>query len=72
MACHRPKDLHCYFFCQCPIEMFLSIMWKSVTNILWSLQKGFSLLATLLGNSTINLAYETVCQCWIDLVEAAQ
>ena len=34
-----------------------------MASTLWFLKKGFSFLATLLHNSTINFIYETVCQC---------
>ena len=47
--------LHCDFLCRYPIEIFLSIMWKSVATISWFLRKAFHLiLTTLLQNSTIN------------------
>ena len=57
MACCTPKNLHCVFFCQYPIEIFLSIMWKSVANIWWFPKKSISFLAALLRNSTINFIY---------------
>ena len=43
-----------------------------MANILWFLKESFSFLTGLLDNSIINFIYETLCQCVIDLVEAAQ
>ena len=63
MACCTPNDLHCNFLCQYPIEIPLSITWKSVVNILWFLKKSFSFLAALLHNLTINFIYKSVFQC---------
>ena len=68
MACCTPEDLYYDFLFQYLVEIFLSIMRKSVANILWFLKKGFSFLVALLYNSTINFIYEM----YVDLVEAAQ
>ena len=62
MACCTPKDLHCDFLCQYPIEFFLSIMWKLVANILGFLKKSFLFIDALLHNLAINFIYESVCQ----------
>ena len=60
------KNLHSDFLFKYPIGIFLSIMWKSLANIVWSLKKSCSFLAALLHNSIINFIYETIC---IDLVK---
>ena len=53
--------MHCNILFQYPTELFLSIMGKSVSNILWFLKKSFSFLAVLLHNLTINFIWNCLC-----------